>query len=71
MLALRWNDVDLEKGVMNIRRTMSWVSGYGYVENEPKTKAGRRRIMLTDVAIVVLKEHKFRQDEARVMAGDK
>ncbi len=70
MLALRWNDVDLEKGVMNICRTMSWVSGYGYVENEPKTKAGRRRIMLTDAAIAALKEHKVRQKEARVIAGD-
>ena len=55
---------------MNIRRTVSFVSGYGYVENEPKTKAGRRRVMLTDVAIAALREHKFRQEQDKVKAGD-
>ncbi len=69
MLALRWNDVDLAKGIMNIRRTVSWVSGYGYVENEPKTKAGRRRVMLTDVALAALREQKMRQEQDKAKAG--
>ena len=69
MLALRWKDVDLDSGVMNIRRTVSFVPGYGYVENEPKTKAGRRRVMLTDVAITALREQKIRQELDKAKAG--
>ncbi len=69
MLALRWDDLDLEKGIMNIRRTVCWVRGYGYVENEPKTKSGRRRVMLTDVVVSALREHKARQEQDKIEAG--
>jgi integrase len=71
LLALRWDDVDLDNGVISIQHTMSRVGGYGYVENDPKTKAGRRRIMLPDAAIDALKEHKVRQEQARVKAKDR
>jgi hypothetical protein len=37
--------------------------------SEPKTKAGRRKIGLTDVALEALKEHRERQQQARMKAG--
>ena len=54
---------------MNIRRTMSQVKNYSYVENEQKTRAGRRRVMLTDVVIAALKEHKARQEQDKLKMG--
>jgi integrase len=71
LAALRWTDLDWEKGVLQIRRNLTWVSGMGYVENEPKSKAGRRKIVLSNAALEALKEHRARQEEARVKMGDR
>ena len=47
------------------------MDGMGYVEREPKTKAGRRKIGLTGVVLEALKEHRERQQQARMKAGEK
>ena len=69
LLALHWEDVDFDKGVIYVRRTMSWIKGYGYKESEPKTKSGRRQIVLPAVALEALKMHRIYRDEMRVKAG--
>jgi len=71
LLALHWDDVDLENGVLYVRRTMSKIVGYGYKESEPKTRTGRRKVVLPGVAMEALKEHRLRQDQARLEAGEK
>jgi len=71
LLSLRWEDVDLERAVMHIRHTMHRVSGYGYVENTPKTKSGRRMVTLPDFAVEALRLHRVSQDAYRVAVGDK
>jgi len=40
LLALRWEDVDLERGTVSVRRTLENVSGTTF--REPKTAKGRR-----------------------------
>jgi len=69
LLALRWSDVDLDSRVLHVLRTMNFIGGLGYVEGEPKTRAGRRDIVLPDVAVEALKQHRVHQGEARVKAG--
>jgi integrase len=71
LVALRWSDIDLEKGVLQVRHNLTWVRGMGYVEGEPKTKAGRRKIALSSAVIGVLKEHRVGQEEVRVKMGDR
>jgi integrase len=71
LVALYWNDVDLEKGILQIRHNLTWVHGMGYVVGEPKSKAGRRKIALSSVVVEVLKEHKMRQEQARTQMGKK
>ncbi len=71
LLALRWDSVDFEKRVLYVRRTVTWIAEFGYVESEPKTKASRRKIALPGVVIEALKEHQERQKQARIEAGDK
>ena len=71
LLALRWDDMDLEKGVLYVQRTVSRIPGRGYMESEPKTKSSRRRIVLPGVAIEALKGHCSNQENARVKAGEK
>lgn len=71
LLALRWQDVDLERKVLHIRHTVTRLGGYGFVENEPKTRSGRRRITLPDFAVDALKAHRLKTEEVRLEAGDK
>src|SRR6266699_1404808 len=71
LVALHWDDLDFETGVLQVRRNMTHMDGVGYVEREPKTKAGRRKIGLTGVVLESLKEHGERQQQARTKAGEK
>ena len=48
---------------------MSLVAGYGYIENEPKTKGSRRRVALPQFVVDVLRRHRTLQLEARLKAG--
>lgn len=71
MLARRWEDVDFERSVVFVHRTVSRITGRGFVGGEPKTKAGRRKILLPDVAIEALKFHRVVQGQAHFKAGEK
>jgi len=71
LVALHWSDLDVETGVLQVRRNVTYMDGVGYVEREPKTKAGRRKIGLTGVVLEALKEHRERQQQARMKAGAK
>jgi integrase len=62
LLALKWDDVDLERGVLRVRRTLTH-SGKAFLLGEPKTKKSRRAIRLTARAVQALKAHLSRQLE--------
>ena len=71
LLALRWDDIDFETRMLLVRHSVTYVGGIGFVETEPKTKAGRRKIMLPDVVIEGLTRHQERQTEMRCKVGEK
>ena len=71
LLALHWEDIDFEKKVVSVHRTLSRVTGQGYKETEPKTKSSRRRIALPDVALEALIEHRNAQAQMKIEAGDR
>ncbi len=61
MLALRWSDVDLETGTLQINRALS-----GGEFTPPKTARSRRRINLSPATAAALKSHRKRQLEERL-----
>lgn len=63
-LALRWEDLDLDKGTMSVRRTLTKVEG-GWAFAEPKTPSSRRNIKLPAFVVDSLVEHKERQKKER------
>jgi integrase len=70
-LGLKWADVDLEQGVINVQRSLHWrsyKSGDWYF-GEPKTPRSRRRIPLPASALRALTEHRRHQSEERLKAG--
>jgi integrase len=64
LLGLRWEDVDLEAGSLQVRRTLSEPKG-GFIFEAPKSGKGRL-IRLTRKAQSALKAHRKRQLEERM-----
>lgn len=71
LLALHWGDIDFKKGVIFVQRTVNRITGHGFQETEPKTKSSRRRIVIPEMAVEVLKVHCMHQDEVRIKAGER
>ncbi len=69
LLALKWQDVDLENAKLSVRRTIT-MSGGRILLGELKTKKSRRTICLTDAAVRTLREHLARQMEEIGRLGD-
>lgn len=71
LLALRWSDMNLENGSIQVQRTVDRLPEYGMYESEPKSDSGRRHIVLPGHIVEVLKQHQARQLEVQQQAGDK
>jgi integrase len=69
LLGLKWEDVDITLGTVQVRRTIARLPGKGFTVSEPKSAKSRRKIHLTRLAVEALKRHRIRQSEARLAAG--
>ena len=65
ILGLRWRDVDLDDGSVQVKATLQRTGGV-FVFAEPKTASSRRQIALTDGAVAALKRHRVAQAEERL-----
>lgn len=69
LLGLKWEDMDITLGTVQVRRTIARLPGKGFTVSEPKSAKSRRKIHLTRLAVEALKRHRIRQSEARLAAG--
>jgi integrase len=67
-LGLRWPDIDLDAGRLRIVQTIIQVRSKVIV-GEPKTARGRRPIALDGGTVAVLREHRQRALEERMLVG--
>lgn len=65
--ALRWNDIDLARGEVRIRRSISQAKGE-LREKDTKTHQSRR-LAIDDDTVAVLRRHRRRQREQALMLG--
>jgi len=70
LLALRWEDVDLDTGRLRVRHTLANVSGT-LTLLEPKTERSRRSLVLPDAVVSALRAHRTRQLMDRLLAGSR
>ena len=68
LLALDWSDIDLDRGVVRIERSVEETRA-GLRIKPPKTKRGRRNIGIAADAVTMLREHRKRQIELRLRLG--
>jgi integrase len=73
LVALKWGNIDLEKGVIYIKEAVSWVrqeTGWTLITHPPKSQKGVRNIPLPAEAIKVLKAQRTKQAEEKVRIGE-
>lgn len=68
-LALQRSDVDFERGVVTVKRTLIFQRDGSHYYGEPKTGKSRRSIPLSKELLDILKQHLSRQAEQRLKAG--
>jgi integrase len=68
LCGLRWGDVDLDGASLVVRRTITKVRG-DFVDGDVKTARSRRRLDLDPETIAVLRAHRRRQLEERLLVG--
>ncbi len=69
LLALRWQDVDLDAARLRIETALEQTRPYGIRVKAPKTRRGRRSISLPAVAVEALRAHWRAQQEQRLALG--
>ena len=68
LLGLHWGDVDLDKAMLKVERSLEETRA-GLRLKPPKTKRGRRSITLPSVTVTMLRAHKVKQMELRLVLG--
>lgn len=69
VLGLRWQDVDLDRGLLTIRQQVIQLAG-GIHVGPPKTKSGYRTVPVDAVTVAVLRRHREAQDQDHAAWGD-
>lgn len=72
-LGLRWSDIDLDNGMLNVRVQLQWTDDKPSkpILVEPKTKRSIRTLKMPPPVVDDLKAHRRRQLEEQLLAGDR
>lgn len=70
LCGLEWADVDLEHGVLSVRRNSLYLPGKGVYTDTPKTKSSARAIRMPPSCIPLLEQHRAWQAKYRTDLGD-
>lgn len=69
LLGVMWEDLDLDRGMLAVRRTLSRGKGGTWELGQPKTASGRRSIALPASCVTALRKHRARQAAERLRLG--
>lgn len=77
LLGLTWEDIDLDRSTLTVRRQLQWQKVKGSKEErrqpvlaELKSAKSRRTIALSTVAVAALKKHRAKQAKERLALGE-
>lgn len=69
VLGLRWEDVDLDAGVLYVRQTLQRLPGRSLEFRRPKTTSSNRSVALSPATVSRLRRHRQNQLEHRLRLG--
>lgn len=68
-LGLRWEDIDIDRGSVTVRRSLQRLKGVSTL-SQTKTEGSWRTLPIPPIAVQRLREHRARQNRERLQAGD-
>lgn len=71
LLGLKWSDVDFDKNLLEICRSLQYTKERGLFEDDTKNRSSERIIKLSQTAVNYLKAYKIWQMEQRLKVGDR
>ncbi|WP_212774275.1 site-specific integrase [Polycladomyces abyssicola] len=69
LLGLKWGDVDFDRGILVVRRTVQRTVNGLIVKEQPKTDNSRRLVNISPATVDVLRQHQKRQAEEMLKFG--
>lgn len=69
LTGLNWDDIDFEKGTININKTTQYVAGYGTFEKSTKSDTSNRVVYITSTTLKILKQYRIEQNKRRLLLG--
>ncbi|MFC1917633.1 tyrosine-type recombinase/integrase [Chloroflexota bacterium] len=69
LLGLRWMDIDFDNSTLSVVQTLQQLRNGEYVFKKPKTKRSRRQIDLSPSLVILLWDHKIRQEQQKELLG--
>lgn len=69
LLALKWENIDFEKGALEVTATLEHTRSHGVRFKAPKSRASKRRVPLPEVVLDLLRLHRSEQEEAQSRPG--
>ncbi len=70
LCALTWNDIDFEKGLVDVNKSLLYTPRQGVFEDTTKTRGSKRVIKIPPAMIDLLKYYKDEQDHMKSLLGD-
>lgn len=71
LMALQWNDIDMENGTLRVTKSNQAIHGRGVFTKAPKNQSSVRRLALSKSTLQLLQQHKQQQAEEKTLLGDK
>ena len=68
-LGLWWDDIDLNAGLLRVRRALQRQRGGGLVFTDPKTQRSKRTLPLPAPLLTALRDHQQEQAKEQITAG--
>ena len=69
ILGLHWSDIDFDKKIIHVCRSLAYVPKSGYMFTTLKTKNSKRQIPIPEFVLHELRTHKQRQEEWKGLVG--
>ncbi len=71
LCGLEWQDIDLEKHTLSVKRSVTTVKGFGIIEKDPKTESSKRTMTIPQNLAMLLYEYKEWQESYAISLGDR